>query len=128
MTAALPQFVIDLGVAAGIFTAVAGATVILWRTPPVKWLRRGFGWVFDLFIGTPFRTIAARLGGWFEQRVQAANAEHYEYVRYHLGPNGTTKPIHQRLCDVERAVRQPQLPAVDWNGPYDDLEQHQEQP
>lgn len=111
MIAALPQFVIDLGAAAGVFVAVATATVLLWKVPPVRWFRR---------------MVSESLGAWLRDRVQEANAEHYDYVRYHLGPNGTTKPIHQRLCDVERAVKQPRLPAVDWNGPYDDLEQHEE--
>lgn len=111
MIAALPQFVIDLGAAAGVLVAVSAAIAVLWRTPPVRWFRR---------------QVSDSLGEWLEHRVQQANAEHYEYVRYHLGPNGTTKPIHQRLCDVERAVKQPPLPTVDWNGPYDDVTQHKE--
>lgn len=126
LIAAVPQWIVDLGISAGVFTAVAGAIVILWRTPPVQLLRRGFGWVFDIFIGTPFRTIASRLGAWFEERVQAANKEHVEYVRYHLGPNGTTKPVHQRLTDVERAVTTPALPFIDWDGPLDTASNHEE--
>lgn len=112
MTAALPQFVIDLGAAAGVFVAVAAATAVLWKTPPVRWFRR---------------QVSESLGEWLEGRVQSANAEHYEYVRYHLGPNGTTKPIHQRLSDVERAVSSPPQPFVDWNGPYDDVARHEEE-
>ena len=118
--AAVPQWLLDFGAGSAAFAAIAAATVILWRTPPVRLLRRGVGWVFDMFIGTPFRTIAGKLGAWFEERVRAANAEHHEYVRYHLGPNGTTKPIHQRLTDVERAVKSPPATVIDWNGPYDD--------
>jgi hypothetical protein len=30
--------------------------------------------------------------------------EHRSYVYYHLGPNGHTKPMHKRMCDVEAAV------------------------
>ena len=26
------------------------------------------------------------------------------YVGYHLGPNGHTKPMHKRMCDVEAAL------------------------
>ena len=32
-------------------------------------------------------------------------AEQGHLIRYHLGPNGTTKPIHQRLQDIEQANR-----------------------
>lgn len=123
MFAAVPQWLVDTGIVAGVFTAVAGATVILWRTPPVHLLRRGCGWVFDLFIGTPFRTIASKLGDWFEARVAAAMEGHVRYVRYHLGPNGDTKPIHERLHTVEDAVAGSPAsvaPFVDWNGPYGD--------
>lgn len=135
MIAAVPQWLIDLGAGSAAFAATAGALVILWRTPPVRWMRRGIGWTFDLFIGTPVRTIVHRLGDWFEARVRSANTddsqaladlsqrfeEHRRYVGYHLGPNGTTKPVHERLCTVERAVAQEQVaPFVDWNGPYDD--------
>lgn len=138
MIAAVPQWLIDLGVGSTAFAAFAGATVILWRTPPVRLMRRGCGWVFELFIGTPFRTIAAKLGDWFRAQVQEANAEdsealadlsrrfeeHRHYVGYHLGPNGTTKPVHERLCTVERAVAgsTPVAPFVDWNSPYEDEE------
>lgn len=111
MIAALPQFVVDLGAAAGVFVALSAATAVLWRTPPIKWFRR---------------VVSDSLGEWLREQVQDASAEHYEYVRYHLGPNGNTKPIHQRLTDVERAVTTPPLPFVDWNGPYDDEAHHKE--
>jgi hypothetical protein len=29
---------------------------------------------------------------------------HTEYVRYHLGPNGTSTPVHKRLAALEEAV------------------------
>lgn len=103
MIAAVPQILVDLGTAAGVFVALATATAVLWKTPPVKWLRKH---------------LSASFGEWMQGQVQEANAEHYEYVRYHLGPNGATKPIHERLQTVERAVHQPPLPTVDWNGPY----------
>lgn len=37
--------------------------------------------------------------------VKEEQREHKHYVRYHLGPNGTTTPVHQRLADVEQEVR-----------------------
>jgi hypothetical protein len=30
--------------------------------------------------------------------------EHQDYVRHHLGPNGDTPPIHQRLTHLEKTV------------------------
>lgn len=111
MLAALPQMLIDIGAFFGILGVVVATSAALWRTPltaPLRWLAG---------------KVAESAGEWFEARVQAAQAEHHEYVRYHLGPNGTTKPIHKRLCDVEQAVSGapvPVLPFVDWGGPYDD--------
>jgi hypothetical protein len=86
------------------------ALAVAWKTPPVRWFRS---------------KLSESLGAWFEERVEAANETHHEYVRYHLGPNGTTKPMHRRLCDVERAVGIDESPArlphaVDWHAPYDD--------
>lgn len=112
MIADVPTIIVDAGIIAGVFVSFSAALALLWKTAPVRWLRKH---------------LSSSFGEWMRDQVQEANAEHYDYVRYHLGPNGTTKPIHQRLCDVERAVKQPRLPAVDWNGPYDDLEQHQEE-
>lgn len=30
--------------------------------------------------------------------------QHEEYVRYHLGPNGTTSPLHTRIGNLESTV------------------------
>lgn len=89
MTAAVPSIIVDIGIVAGVFSAVCAAIALLWKTPPVRWFRR---------------QLSESVGEWLEVRVQSANAEHVEYVRYHLGPNGTTKPIHERLRTVEAAV------------------------
>lgn len=89
LLAAVPQMILDIGIVAGVFTAMMTALALLWKTPPVRWFRQ---------------QLSESLGAWFEARVEAANKQHHEYVSYHLGPNGDTKPIHRRLCDVERAV------------------------
>ena len=114
MTAVVPSILTDIGIVCGVFTAFCAAVAVAWKTPPVKWFRQ---------------QLSESLGDWFETRVQQANAEHHEYVRYHLGPNGTTKPIHQRLCDLERAAGtvdpdDAPLPFVDWHAPYDDVADH----
>lgn len=106
IVAELPEFLIDVGAFFGILGVVIATSVALWRTPltaPLRWLA---GLVVDA---------AAK---WFRELVKEANAEdssklsslaerfeeHRHYVGYHLGPNGETTPIHERLCAVERAV------------------------
>lgn len=110
MMLAVPQVVIDVGTMAGVFTAVVTAIAVFWRTPPVRWFRAH---------------ISESLGQWLKERINEAHHEHNAFVRYHLGPNGDAKPIHQRITDVERAVTTPPLPMVDWHGPYDDIGQHE---
>lgn len=119
MTAAVPSIIVDLGILAGVFTALMTALAVAWKTPPVRWFRA---------------KLSESLGAWFEERVESANEAHHEYVRYHLGPNGTTKPIHRRLQTLESAMgdvrgEQEQVrddlahksePFVDWHQPYED--------
>lgn len=31
--------------------------------------------------------------------------EVHEYNKYHLGPNGTTKPVHERISELENGMR-----------------------
>lgn len=66
--------------------------------------------------GGVFWTSRAMLNA-FDKRARAANEplaeqltglnesldKHRDYVGYHLGPNGDTKPIHTRLRDLEIA-------------------------
>ncbi len=88
MTAAVPSIIVDIGIIAGVFTALVGAIAVAWKTPPGRWFRQ---------------QLSESAGEWFEERVQSAHADHDEYVRYHLGPNGTTKPVHERLRSLEQA-------------------------
>lgn len=108
MIAAVPQMLIDIGTIAGVFTAVAVATAALWKTPPVRWFRRQLGesvseWLTKVIEAVVERLLAPVIGKLddLSERFET----HREYVKYHLGPNGDTKPVHQRLCDVEEAVR-----------------------
>ncbi len=107
MTATVPPIIGDLTALCAFVVAVGAATALLWRTPPVRWF---------------LEQLAESFGGWMQVQVQEANKDHVEYVRYHLGPNGTTKPVHQRLCDLERAAGTDDAPSpmADWNGPYSD--------
>jgi len=113
MLADVPAMLVDIGIIAGVFTAVATAVAVFWKTPPVRWFRYH---------------LSESLGDWLKARLHEAQADHHEYVRYHLGPNGDTKPIHRRLSDLEAAVgppppASPRLPVVDWHAPYSDNEE-----
>lgn len=33
-------------------------------------------------------------------------ADHKRYTRYHLGPNGDSIPVHARIAEVERVVKE----------------------
>jgi len=104
MYGALPQIVVDIGIVAGVFTAFSTAVAVFWRTPPVRWVRRA---------------VSRSFGEWTQHQVLEANKEHHALVKYHLGPNGDTTPVHVRLQKVEAALKMPQ---IDWNAPYDDVE------
>jgi hypothetical protein len=104
MLAQVRSMLLDIGVIAGTFTAVSAAVAVFWRTPPVRWFRRH---------------ISASFGEWTQHQVLEANKEHHALVKYHLGPNGDTTPMHVRLQKVEAALK---MPSIDWNAPYDDIE------
>lgn len=103
MLGEVPQFISDL-TSLFLFLGTLIATSI--AIAKIKWLR----WVWNQLVVKP-------LGSWFRRESQEANQsleskvddltrqfeEHREYVGYHLGPNGTTKPIHERLLTLEEA-------------------------
>ena len=103
MFAQVRSLIVDVGVLAGTFTAVATATAVLWRTPPLRWIRR---------------MVSRSFGEWTQAQVLEANREHHALVKYHLGPNGDTTPVHVRLQKLEAALK---MPTIDWHAPYDDI-------
>lgn len=52
-----------------------------------------------------FRVWAAQVWDRAEQVFSKAvdNSATGHLVKYHLGPNGTTRPMHQRVCSIEEA-------------------------
>lgn len=80
MIARISQTWIDIGQTAGIITGV-----LVCATAVGKALRWFFGWVR--------RGISAA--------VDLSDTAHL--VRFHLGPNGTTTPMHQRMSRLEEA-------------------------
>jgi hypothetical protein len=106
MLAQVRLALLDIGVIAGTFTAVSAAVAVFWRTPPMRWIRRA---------------VSRSFGEWTQAQVHEANREHHEYVRFHLGPNGTSRALHHRIEDVERALKMHPT-VVDWHAPYGDDE------
>lgn len=96
MIAAIPQVLIDMGAVAGVFVAILTLAALTWHTPPVQWFWR------QVREDREERMLAAVTKG--TEDIRKALEEHRQYVHYHLGPNGTTKPIHRRLCDLEEAT------------------------
>ena len=46
--------------------------------------------------------VSVPLAKWQENNIKAATKPFEEYVKYHLGPNGSTPPVHERLKSLER--------------------------
>lgn len=65
---------------------VGGCTAIFTRKP--------FKWVWRRLVSDPF-------GGWVERRVTDGTSDLRNLTQYHLGPNGTTPPIHTRIARLE---------------------------
>jgi hypothetical protein len=101
------------GAAIGVFTLLEKIT-----GAGSRWLARG--------VQAGVQPLSAEL-----EHVKESVDEVKHLQRYHFGPNGNTRRIHERVEAIERAVmnvrseqakvrgdleRQP--PHVDWNGPY----------
>lgn len=89
MIAVLPALVRDLVDA---WPLIVGAVAL------VGWLlRRQRAWVVE-HISDPISELRRR-----QDTIGAEVTATTHLVRYHLGPNGTTKALHHRVADIERA-------------------------
>lgn len=68
-----------------------------WLTP----LRRPFKWLLRVNVTEP-------LARWFRQQVSEELEPTAHLVKYHLGSNGTTRPMHLRITDLEDALTEPE--------------------
>jgi len=94
--AAVPQIVTDGGSIAAALVAVAGAIVILWRTPPIRKVN-------DLLRAERRRDFMVGVTeGTDDLRVSLA--EHRHLITYHLGENHGTRPLQDRVTQIERQV------------------------
>ena len=105
----VPQPLVDVGTLAGIFTAVSVATVVLWKTAPVKWLRS---------------KLSESLGDWLKQKfteateilikpladaqsvMQSDLIEIKKVIHHHLGHNGDSPKLHDRVQKMEQVLLQ----------------------
>lgn len=90
MLAAHPDFWVYVANGAALVGLIGAAVALLEKafSPFGKWVRR---WVTEP-IATEQRALSDQLG------------RHETYVGYHLGPNGTTTPIHTRVARLEQAA------------------------
>ena len=119
----IPTWLSDTAAFIGASTVIiGGVTAVLafaFRLRPVKWLGRQVQTglrvaffqpaadLFDAQVQEASEGLASRVervGRQVEELYEAIE-DHRHYVLYHLGPNGKTKPIHQRLQDLERVHR-----------------------
>ena len=69
-----------------------GAIGIILTTLTLIFTRKPFKWLWKTLISQPF-------GHWVRDQVN--NSETGHLVKYHLGPNGTTPPMHRRIAVLE---------------------------
>lgn len=121
LTAASPWYE-QVGIIAGSATACVTFMVGCSKLRIVRWaLKKLIGDPIMEFVQRPAREIAAELEakqtaallivhGQSDalkaqaDRIEATTSETHHLVVYHLGPNGTTKPIHERLKTVEDQI------------------------
>lgn len=87
MTLALGQTWIDAGFIAGIVSGVIGCAYTVHRA-----IRSVHAWIERMW---------DRAEQLFSRAVDASSTGHL--VRYHLGRNGTTTPMHERMARLEAA-------------------------
>lgn len=80
--------IIQIGAVAAALTAIGIAVERVWG-PMRKWLANA--------LTNPLLDKLDEMKDDFD--------EHRQYVEYHLGPNGKTPPVHERLTIVEDSVR-----------------------
>lgn len=83
----VPQAVQNLGAWLIFFGVLFGGSWL----PPV---RRVAKWLFR-------RNVSEPLGAWFKEHVAEELQPTAHLVAFHLGPNGTTKPVHERIRELE---------------------------
>lgn len=94
MIAAFVQTLKDAGIVSGALVTIGALCAGLYRLRPVKFV------VQKMLV----KPISTAFGAWVRKQVEDATEKHRELVKYHLGTNGKTTPIHQRLSRLETAA------------------------
>ena len=89
--AQVPALLSEAAAWIGAIVVITGGTTAIFTRKPFKWLGRKL-------VSEPF-------GGWVQRRVEDGTKDIRHLTEYHLGPNGTTPPIHTRIAKLEvRAI------------------------
>ena len=94
MIAAFVQTLKDAGIVAGALVTIGALFAGLYRLRPVKFV------VQKMMV----KPVSTAFGSWVKKQVQDATEDYRQLVTYHLGTNGKTTPIHQRLSRLETAA------------------------
>lgn len=87
MTAAVPALLAEAAAWIGAVVVVVSGLTLIFTRRPFKWLGRKL-------VSEPF-------GSWVQRRVEDGTKDIRHLTEYHLGPNGTTPPIHRRIAVLE---------------------------
>lgn len=87
MVAKVPTLLSEAAAWIGAIVVVVSGLTLLFTRKPFKWLGR------KLF-SEPF-------GGWVQRRVEDGTKDLRHLTTYHLGPNGSTPPLHTRIAVLE---------------------------
>lgn len=85
MYAVVPTFINEIAAWVGAIVVISGGLTAIFTRKPFKWLGR--------------RLFTEPLGGWLRHQINTSETGHL--VKYHLGPNGTTPPMHRRIETLE---------------------------
>lgn len=105
MLAATPSILTDMASIIGALAVICGGLTVLVKFPPFRLLFR--------------KAVADPLSGWVSVVVEAATAQMWHLIHYHLGSNGTTRPIHERISIIEARLG---LEVTEQQDPEDEVE------
>lgn len=124
MYSAVPTLLVDLGTLAGVFTAVTVATAILWKTPPIKWLRARISESAGTWIKAKFTEAAEVLIDPIKVMQDVMKDDLTEIkrvVHHHLGHNGDSPKLHDRVESMEKVLHGQEVRWIQDDADADDL-------
>lgn len=89
MIAAAPQVLVDAAAIIVALAAIVTGLVAIAKFPPTRWLVKN--------------ALVDPVGEWVIRLVSSVTDPIWERIKYHLGTNGDTMPIHERIARLEQA-------------------------